>query len=656
MDAQRMEEVKLLIGFDNCFCVDRIGMGGGLCVLWKSSVALTITSYSTNFIDCFHIPLILLTATLRKTIYVGVLLAFMGDFNDIAADLEKQGGPPKPNFLLNGFADLEKQGGPPKPNFLLNGFKSALDDAGLIDLESAGYFYTFEGTNPNGDRIKEKLDRAMSNDRWATLFPNAIATTQITPVSDHMQWVDNSWLVEDELELVVRRGWEESVNLNFISRRDALIFYVNRWGRARNREFWKRRNLIVRQIELDRDLYGGSWSARLKEEWNKILLTEEIRKKQQAKLFWFKYGDKNSKYFHKQIKGRRNINRIKKLKKSDGFVTSNHGEMEVLVKDYFSELFRAERQPDRSSLLRLFQKRVTDSDAASLLAPFRKDEFREDLFSMHPDKAPGPDGLNPAFLQKYWHIMGNAIVLNAVDWLQRGLSALFRDAEERRLIHGCRVGRGCPRVSHLLFANDSIFFFKANAHEATMVKSILLDYEARSGQAMTFVDDISNILGVRGSIGDSFYLGLPSLIGRDKKQIFSFIKDRLWKKLNSWNNRFLSRVGREVLIKSVAQAIPAYCMLVFLLPSTLCHELQVIMNCYWWNGKKEQGRGINWLSWERMSFSKQQGGMGFRDLRHFNLAMLAKQGWRLLQAKDTLFYRIFKAKYFPRGDFFKAQK
>ena len=46
--------------------------------------------------------------------------------------------------------------------------------------------------------------------------------------------------------------------------------------------------------------------------------------------------------------------------------------------------------------------------------------------------------------------------------------------------------------------------------------------------------------------------------------------------------------------------------------------------------------------------------MGFSDLRNFNLAMLAKQGWRLLQKDGSLIYRCFKVKHFPRGNFLEA--
>lgn len=54
------------------------------------------------------------------------------------------------------------------------------------------------------------------------------------------------------------------------------------------------------------------------------------------------------------------------------------------------------------------------------------------------------------------------------------------------------------------------------------------------------------------------YLVLPSLIGRGDKASFSYIKERVWKKLQDWEGNFLSQARREVLIKTVIQAIPTF--------------------------------------------------------------------------------------------------
>lgn len=62
-----------------------------------------------------------------------------------------------------------------------------------------------------------------------------------------------------------------------------------------------------------------------------------------------------------------------------------------------------------------------------------------------------------------------------------------------------------------------------------------------------------------------------------------------------------------------------------------------------------------WTSWDNLCRPKAEGGIGFKDLKAFNLALLAKQGWRLSQNPNSLTYRVFKAKYFVDCSFMDAQ-
>lgn len=67
-------------------------------------------------------------------------------------------------------------------------------------------------------------------------------------------------------------------------------------------------------------------------------------------------------------------------------------------------------------------------------------------------------------------------------------------------------------------------------------------------------------------------------------------------------------------------------------------------------GGKDKSRRLHMLSWDCMCFPKDMGGIGFRDLRHFNVALLGRQVWRLISCKDTLCFKVLSAKYFPEGD------
>ena len=149
------------------------------------------------------------------------------------------------------------------------------------------------------------------------------------------------------------------------------------------------------------------------------------------------------------------------------------------------------------------------------------------------------------------------------------------------------------------------------------------------------------------------YLGLPLLVGRGKKKAFHRILDQVGRKVGSWKGKLLTMAGREILIKAVAQATPMYTMNCFKLSDSLCNELNSLIRNFWW-GQREKERKLARLAWEKMCVPKSEGGMGFKDLKAFNLALLAKQGWRLTQNTESFACRVLKARYFLNSNFLEA--
>lgn len=252
-----------------------------------------------------------------------------------------------------------------------------------------------------------------------------------------------------------------------------------------------------------------------------------------------------------------------------------------------------------------------------------------------------------------------------------GLSNLLDQATANDTIHGCKISSTAPVISHLLFADDSFLFFRATAEETTRIKALLSKYDVSSGQSVNYQksgiyfsanvgrekqSELSAILGVHNSIVNTKYLGLSSLVGRSKRQVFGYLKEKVTKRIQAWQKKPISRAGKTILVKNVLQEIPAYSMACFLMPRTLCHELEVMFNSYWWRTDSSSNRGLNWLSWGNMCMSKMKGGLGFRDLYGFNIALLSKNCWNFINNPHSLVSRVYKARYFANTHMLNAKK
>lgn len=119
--------------------------------------------------------------------------------------------------------------------------------------------------------------------------------------------------------------------------------------------------------------------------------------------------------------------------------------------------------------------------------------------------------------------------------------------------------------------------------EVETIKEVIRKYETTFGQRInlekTEITCSSNVtsakkkelatcLGVKPVEKHTKYLGLPTLIGRSKKQIFTGIVDRVTQKMKDWKEKLLTLAGKKVLIKAVIQSSPTYSINCFMFPIT----------------------------------------------------------------------------------------
>lgn len=144
-----------------------------------------------------------------------------------------------------------------------------------------------------------------------------------------------------------------------------------------------------------------------------------------------------------------------------------------------------------------------------------------------------------------------------------GLSALLSSFERRGQIQGVKVTSLAPSIPHLFFVDDALYFFKATVAQAFIVKHCLRLYEKASGQQVNFQKfemffskncseeqtNIAKLLNVQSVNTPGRYLGLPSVVGKRKKDALGYVEDKVWKKLQSWKRVCCPALVRKSYLK-----------------------------------------------------------------------------------------------------------
>ncbi|XP_019199918.1 PREDICTED: uncharacterized protein LOC109193531 [Ipomoea nil] len=629
VDRSHAERLRIKIGFEGLFYVDQDRRGGGLALLWKKNNTARLLSYSKNYVDVERHrrreAWQLLSGLRDKSTLPWVAL---GDFNDLLYQREKRGGNPHPVSLLRGFGDTVY-------NF------------GLVQLPMRGHQFTWEKGKGTDRWMEERLDKVLVSTRWTTLHTEAWVENILTRKSDHSTLFLNTdivrgrrhggpkqfcfemaWVHDDGCRGVVETAWQDSRDKGLLICQQHCGGRLMRWGGEHWHKFGDRiKQLRKEQDELRhrRDSAALAEFRDIEERLGQVEMQEDVFWRQRAKQHWLRGADCNTKFYHRYVSARRRKNYIPRLKNDVGAWVEGDN-MRKVVLEYYAAIFTSSNTECEDLMLDNFAPRVTSEQNTMLLRQFELEEVKNlkvleiwdvtALFAMFRDKAPGPDGSLPEGLNDTNVVLipKKDVPETVADMRPIALSNVLY-----RIMAKVTANRMKPLMGNLISEAQSAFIPGRLITDNILIAAECLGrYEELSGQKVNYHK--SSVCFSRNTSVE------------DREVVASCLQ-----------------AGKEILLKSVAQSIPTFSMSVFLIPDTVCLSIQRTMNKYWWGTGMD--RGIHWKAWDKLSIPKKYGGMGFKDLKNFNLAMLGKQAWRLLTSPDTLVAKVYKARYYPNTTF-----
>lgn len=358
--SNKVEEIRVKYGFSSSFVVDRIGRSGGLAIMWKRSVDYHVVGSSSNYIDVWIAENG--TQQWRLTCFYGFPERNRrSDSWNLIRDLATRSN--LPWCIFRDFNDMlydaDKMGRVVHPPGLLDGFRAAIEDSELVELELTGGKYTWEKSRGTPDFVRERLDRAFANKQWWNKFPLCKLTMTNVVKSDHDPITlellsvqipmkkfrfrfENTWLKEVGFKDEVSKYWLELPAMHLLPKLLSVSTFMAKWGQNffhKFRDKIKKQKEVVDSLVNCEDVEGIRNYFKERQSLNDLLYQDEAYWRQRAKFFWLEERDNNSRFFHASASLRKKMNHVSFLRKDDGTVVNEHGEMCELVEEYFKGVF-----------------------------------------------------------------------------------------------------------------------------------------------------------------------------------------------------------------------------------------------------------------------------------------------------------------------------
>jgi hypothetical protein len=305
----------------------------------------------------------------------------------------------------------------------------------LVDLGAVGPRFTWRGPlHHGGQRIYERLDRALCNDMWRLRFPDGyVRVLPRLDFSDHHPIlicpVDNyhviapklfrfesAWLLDKSYDTMIKDCWDN--NSPVLRNLTKVQNDIKHWKICTFDQVMRRKKEIIARLGgIQRSIYNNNnnnnnnvaglrrLERKLNMELNNILKKEELMWYQRSRAKWLTDGDRNTKYYHLKTVSRRRKNNILMIKNEDGQWEDDPNTIHAMVNDFYHKLFSNNNITCDWSQTDITYPSLPMDSFNRLNAPIQNEEVKKALFSMNPWKAPGPGGFPARFYQKSWEVV-----------------------------------------------------------------------------------------------------------------------------------------------------------------------------------------------------------------------------------------------------------
>jgi hypothetical protein len=246
------------------------------------------------------------------------------------------------------------------------------------------------------------------------------------------------------------------------------------------------------------------------------------------------------------------------------------------------------------------------------------------------------------------------------DLVMEAFSRMLGAITSRGWISGFSVG-SCDLsrivVSHLLFADDTLVFCGADASQIRHIGALLVCFEAVSGLKINLpksalipvglvdnVEHLAELLGCGTSSLPLKYLGLQLGAPFKLNSMWAELVDLMSRRLAPWKRTYLSKGGKIALIKSTLSNLPTYMMSLFPIPALVAKRIEKIQRDFLWGGMNDETK-LHLVEWDKVCSPLDEGGLGIRNIRRFNQALLGKWLWRFAHEEGAWWRSVLVAKY-----------